>query len=203
MPGSMKFTDYFSKKEAKMNSRADQQAEEAVDSASPRCAYFYYVTPGEEKDGHFHGNVAACLMQEADIRPSDNIEDLISDWAQRAKDGQMSPIGWALGDLTWRRESYFVVVLDAPGYRFDSEESLVISNGDHTFKDKRLIPVTTSDGSRMQAIYCRNHIRKRNGEPWRHGDIREEYKPLMLAVTGAKGLVTHEDVGTNLGPPIP
>lgn len=170
----------------------------------PRCAYFYYATASLQADRHEHLDVAAYLMQEAQIGASDKIEDLIPVWAQQAKARQMTPVGWALGDLRWRRRSYLVVVLDAAGVTFDSADDLVITDGDHTFKDKTLIDFTTANGSAMQAIYCRNHIRKRDGTAWKHNES-ESFSPLRLELARRDGssqpIVTHDDVGTNTGPP--
>jgi hypothetical protein len=172
----------------------------------PRCAYFYYVSEGKGDARHPHAAVEAYLMQEDGIGPRDKIEDLIPVWAQRAKDRRMRPVGWALGDLRWRRKSFLVVVLDASSARFDSAEGLVIGEGADSFREKTLVDFATSDGSRMQAIYCLNLMRKKGGGGWDPDKIEhDKYYPLRLELTSKSGaerpIITHDDVGTNTGPP--
>jgi hypothetical protein len=202
-----------------MNSDAHERDGRSAAAAMPRmddraealnCAYFYYVTPGRiGNDGHFHANVRAFLMQEGDFASSRDIKELIPEWAQRAKNNQMTPVGWGLGDLRWRRKSYFIVVLDAADWDFTSERQLSIREESETFSDKTLLKFTTADGTEMQAIYCRNHIRKKGGGEWDpHGGDHDTYE-LELNPT-RRGAVAdsprrdrdHDDVGTNTGPPV-
>lgn len=191
-----------------MNLDSDQQLEldEVETKGGPaqfRCAYFYYVTPETPAVGHPHANVEAFLMQEEQISASARIEDLIPVWAQQAKDEQLTAIGWAFGDLRWRRRNHFVVVVNAPGYHLDSEEALVITGGGHTFTDKTLMSFTTTDGTKMQAIHCLNHVRRADGTAMGERD-RDDFYPLKLEFAHAAGsmhpLVTHDDTGTNIGP---
>jgi hypothetical protein len=177
----------------------------AESGANPRCAYLYYVTPIKAKTGDIHADVKAYLMQENEIGANEKIEDLISQWAERVKAEELTPVGWALGDLRWRRSSYLVVLLNVPGAMFTSAEGLVITGSKHTIFDRNLIDVQTNDGSKMQAIYCRNHIVKCGGGKWNENDRPEKFDPLRLDLepidAAAAPIVTHDDVGTNLGPP--
>lgn len=191
-----------------MNAETEQQLEpDAIEASAGaeqfRCAYFYYVTPPGPAPLHVHANVEVFVMQANEIGPSAKIEDLIPVWAQKAKDGQLTPVGWGLGDLRWRKRNHFVVVVNVPGYHLASEEALVITDGKKTFTNKTLINITTADGTRMQAIHCRNHVQRDDGTPLQEGDLRL-FDPLRLELTHTTGglypLRTHDDVGTNIGP---
>lgn len=171
-----------------------------------RCAYFHYVTPGSTLARHHHGFVETYVMQEGAIGESDKLEQLIPVWAQKVKNGEIDPAGWAFGDVRWRRESYLVVVLDAPGFKFGNANALTITDGDHTFGKKQLIDIRCDDGTAMQAIYCINHFKNKvDGKPLPDGKseqfkIKLDITPVTPAGADTVKMVTHDDVGTNIGP---
>ncbi|AQR73561.1 hypothetical protein [Sphingomonas sp. LM7] len=180
------------------------EAGEQTRAGSAPYAYFYYVTPGQTMHG-YHGKVEAFLIHAGDVNSSAKIEDLIPIWTSEIKSGARKPVGWGLGDLKWRWKSYLVVVLDAPGYKFGSAEGLVITGGRHTFTGKTLTQFTTTDGSKVQAIYCINHVKKKNGKPWKDAEL-ETFYPLKLDVLRGPSVhpfFSHDDTGTNTGPPPP
>lgn len=193
-----------------MNQQEQDARSPDAEMAPPRCVYFHYVTPTRSPLLHHHGYVETYVMQESAICPGDRLEDLIPVWAQRVKKRELEPVGWAFGDVRWRRRSYLVVVLNAPGLKFASAEALDIAGGTATkFGKKTLMNFTTADGTAMQSIHCLNHFRKQDGTSLGDRD-RDDFYPLRLAFTSVPLAVsdpvesfTHDDSGTNMGPERP
>jgi hypothetical protein len=179
-----------------------QDEQEAAGDSAPfsKYIYFYYVTPAPA--GDHHPNVKAYFISD-DWQPSEpTIKDQIRRLAEQARRGALGrAAGMALGDLNWRYKSYLVVVLDAPGADSALQLDLEITDGGHTFEGKTLTDVT-ADGAKLRAVYFRNRIKKANNGTWNR---QPECFKLDLKVSPAAGLgppiFTHDDVGTNLGPP--
>jgi hypothetical protein len=167
-----------------------------------QCVYFYYATPGSDPK---HPDIKAYV----ELYPNaiGNIEKEIETLAKRAKtDPTMKPAGWAMGDLRWRRKSYLVVVLDHNDMKFGSEKALRIEDKDKCFEAKKIITFKL-DGNDVQAIYCRNKFKDKDGNDINgdhdHPD-HEEYDIYLDLVPktllSEAPPLTHADTGQNIGP---
>jgi hypothetical protein len=169
--------------------------EESVraDTAALRYIYFYYVTPPTPSDHHLQ--VQAFVIHEK--QGISNINTRIHELAVAAREGRLSPSGWAIGDIKWRKPSYLAIVLDAgtlklENVKFEDEEK---GDASYTFKNRRkLVPIGNVSG-----WYCINHVRKKDGSPWIHD--KEDFKVLLETVPPFPHEIRgHNEAGTNTGP---
>jgi hypothetical protein len=185
-----------------MLSTPDDAAGPAATAAAggePHCLYLYYVTAADD-----HGEPVIQAFVRAFERPIADIQRAIAELTQEVADGLAAPVGWGLGDLRWHRKSYLAVVLNDPARRFMDEDGLDIVDGRYSFDPGRLIEFDIDEApggtTSIQAIYRKNHVRKKDGTPW--GGVADEYE-IYLRPDPPYPHHLHEDTGQNLGPPVP
>jgi hypothetical protein len=113
--------------------------------------------------------------------------------------------GTAIGDITLRHQGYFVVLMA------DSEEKL--SDATFTLEDKKTPYRSFTDGAFMatvgknpdlSAFYCVNRMQSADGSPLGEAQAQGFNVHLQHSFRSKRngtGPRSHEDAGTNLGPP--
>lgn len=159
------------------------------------CIYFYYLT---------ESNLPELNTRAYFIQRQQNITDIEAEIASLIKDVQsnaIKPCGWALGDIRWRHLSYFVLVFDDPSHKL-YEKNAVKFVPYHPFKGGNDYRALSAQG--ITAFYCENHLEDSSGTVLADPSSPEYFKVVanhdghsMLSVS------THNDTGTNMGPPIP
>lgn len=153
---------------------------------SARCIYFYYLT--ESNDAKY--NVRTFFIEYPD-KISD-IENKIVEILDSIRSGKLMPCGWALGDLKWRRISYIVIAYDDWGQQLKQNDAITIDY-DKYFKGGQDLLLKTPYQN-ITCFYCENYV----------GPATQK---IQITVNHGHGtpfqITTHNDSGTNMGPPIP
>ena len=117
------------------------------------------------------------------------------------------PVGPRLGSFVWRQRSYFVVVLEDRDEKLIEKEAVTFSVGDvesnnKTFRGGQDVATGLSN---ITAFFCRNDMKKKDGE---FSQTKKESENIKIVVnhnkTGVLGhdnIRAHTDTGTNTGPP--
>ena len=189
------------KPEADSISAGSKSASESA--PAPECIYFYYLKP-ENTD---HADVLAFVadmkipLKDGDINPL--VDRFITEVRNEAY-VHLMPMGHFFEDITWTRQSYLVIVVDDPRYQL-LKNDIELSDSSHTIKHEESI---TSAFPEVSGVRYRNYITRKDGGTWsKHKDEKEEFeiemefKPRLSA--GESDPRSHEDSGTNLGPPLP
>lgn len=167
------------------------------------CIYFYYLT--EDPDPRYNLRVFV-IDRERYIPPQEmqrEIETIVAD----IRNGNLTPCGWAFGDVKWRRKSYIVVVFDDPNGKLSRGNAVEflhnVGGDDHPFRDGDDI----QQFGTITGFYCFNHMKQQGTNHDLPPGKSECYKVTAIhehrlggAVTSIRG---HNDTGTNMGPPIP
>jgi hypothetical protein len=116
--------------------------------------------------------------------------------------GWIQPSGFQLGDIRWRKKSYFVVVVEDPKYWLAKDNAVSFTyqgggGGNHSFKSGKDILV----GSNVTRFFCINHMRK-YGAQGGDVDANGEQYTVTLNHPMAVNILAHSDTGTNTGPPL-
>ncbi len=159
-------------------------------SQASQYIYFYYVTAS--RDGK-HPYIEACAHK----RGAGSLEEEIAALIDKAQGGRMEPSGWAMGDLRWRHRSHIVVALDATDHELHGVTFSDIGDVDHT---KTFIHGTTGEVRGLPVWHCLNTHEKKNGTQWGETD-KEEFNVHLEVHSREKGILGHNDTGTNTGPP--
>lgn len=169
----------------------------------PTCLYLYYLIPTSVD----HADIEV-FVNESSVRLDDNnIDDFIKSTIVKIKNGDLHAVGWSFRDLAWRRISYIAVIADHARFILDHSGGVKFKkNGNHaeyTFKD--LQPVSGLDAN-LTGVRCINHMLDDEGDRLGEHD-RETFKVKLKFKTrqgfNDPGPRTHDDSGTNLGPPHP
>jgi hypothetical protein len=161
----------------------------------PQCVYFYHLTVNPNDPDHplvraYHHDEKAAITPAA-------VDAVAQSLLTRARAGDIQPAGYGVGDLRWRRSSYLVFVADT---QLGSLEDVGLpENGNHTFG--RRFKINGLSGATGVA-YWNKMIRGPNATEC-EGDRWCEAFRLHPNPARAKGFFTHEDTGTNMGPPVP
>jgi hypothetical protein len=179
-------------------------------SLKPHCIYLYYF---KRRSSKFY-----CKEFLEHIAPS-AVAGEINTMIGEIDSGQLDPY---IGTCT--RKSYFVVVLDDPVLRLKAGDAVRIRRtylrGKGTFRDGHDLPAVPGHNN-ISGFYCFNHMIHRLGHVLEEGEeegfkVRLNHDPTSLRSAFAPGLVgfllflawlihirSHEDTGTNTGPPTP
>jgi hypothetical protein len=185
---------------------------DAPNGLKAHCIYFYYLkeTPDlKEKTRAFFLEYDHALNRDA-------LEKEIPKLIEKANNGAIRPVGWKLGDIRWRRKSWFVVVLDddhhklkpgdAVSFEFKSSTGQSPAGPNHNFRYGKDIPISRT----ITGFVCYNQMKGSHGRP-----LDDESEVFFVKVNhgghgdgqgGGKGAIerrfTHDDSGTNTGPPL-
>jgi hypothetical protein len=127
-----------------------------------------------------------------------SLERRIPDIVRSIRDGRLTPSGYKLGDIKWRRKSYFVAVLDDPHSNLIQRNAFTFyleggsAQENYSFFDGVDIRILNN----VTGFYCINRMISEDGD-WPR-EKEEKYKVIANHVHRL-----HEDTGTNLGPPVP
>lgn len=174
--------------------------------AKIKRVYFYRV----EGD---HALVEYFIRSNKDIA-WDEMPGFIDEIASDIEDGAIPPSQSVQGQRTWKKRSYFVYYDRTAN--LEENNAAIFSGDDSCFLDGADVP--GPDG--IYAFYCINHMRK-GGHDQKQGDTQRfrikvnhfhqagaEDKPEKRGNPAGEGnagagrtLVTHDDSGTNTGPP--
>lgn len=166
------------------------------------CIYFYYLTM--RSDSH-PNHVRAYFVDKKQYIPHDQMQDEIKDLVSQVRAKTLTPLARRLGGLDWCRKSYLAVIMDDAEQRLTKENAVMFANRsigrEHPFRDGRDIePYDTITG-----FYCINHMTKPSGASdvyWSEDfDIEVCHNPLGCMPPNPL-LLSHNDSGTNMGPPI-
>ena len=174
---------------------APEDHEQASAGGLPQCVYFYHLTVNPDSLHHplvraYHHDEKAAITPAA-------VDALAGNLLTRARAGDINPVGYGLGDLRWRRSSYLIFVAD-------KEVGTLTDVGlpereDHTFGPK--VKITGLAGATGVA-YWNKMLPGPNA--WHRPDGRwQETFALHAHPAWRKDFRTHEDTGTNMGPPVP
>jgi hypothetical protein len=175
-------------------------SEEMVEATfNARYMVFYYLTPTGKP---CHPDIKGiCYHHGGTIQ---NPEALIDDLISAAREGTLDLRGTGISSIPWRHKSYLAIVLEGREYTIDRDGGLTLEyadGGNHSFENIRYISPADASGA-----YCENHFRKENGRPW---DLCEqETFGVDLQYADRDGHRhechrSHNESGTNTGPPIP
>jgi hypothetical protein len=173
-------------------------------NAKIKRIYFYTVDPHEKLTEYF--------LYSANPVAWDEMPRIIDEFAAEIASGSIPPTNSVQGRRTWKKRSYFVYY-DKTG-RLEANNAVVFAGEDPCFKDG----ADVSGVHGVYAFYCINHMWK-GGKPQAPGDTQHfrivvnhmhkagaEEQPDKSA-GAAEGdaarrpLLTHNDSGTNTGPP--
>ena len=175
-------------------------------SLPARLIYFYYLKrPDDPKE-----ETRVFVLDRGRHIPPHKIQEEIETILGEIHNGDHSPVGWKIGDVRWRHKSWLVFVLDDNQHRLTAGNAVEFSFVDvdgsgrlsenHSFWDG-------DDTDPFQAypnisgFYCLNHMIPKGGVGELSSDEQFEVKvhhPHALA----SGKRTHDDTGTNMGPPV-
>jgi hypothetical protein len=166
--------------------------------------YFYYLKEVSPK-------VRAYRIEKQNPVSDTEIEALVKDVATRIKNGTYpdQPDGFTLGRLTWKKKSYIAIVLE------DNQQKLINGNavtfeleledgsldGNHTFRDGHDIPLFDNN---ITGFYCFNYMRGVHGNDLGNREAERFWVEVHHNRSGMRagaGPRSHDDAGTNLGPP--
>jgi hypothetical protein len=158
--------------------------------------YVYYLRITNDPETHTE---VYCVDLGTPVPPG-QAEGVIKNLAGDIEAGAYRQCGWKIGDVRWRRRSYMVFLLEDPN---ETLTTVTFSPG-HAFQGGKTIAAFTSpNGKRITGFYCTNHMKKGDGSDV---DARGEAIRVHAVHTAAPPpivhFLTHEDTGTNMGPPI-
>ncbi len=159
------------------------------------CMYFYHLTPTGDK---------AYLVDFGRVISRQKIEDEIVEAKRRIDKGEVTIGGYALGDIRWRRRSYFVVWYEDPHGTLKGCDAVVFKDMD----DGDLHPFADGDDFEIgdaTIFYCLNHMTSRGGNQPVPDHESEHFKlHVQHGKRGDRAFERrgHTDTGTNTGPPL-
>jgi hypothetical protein len=129
----------------------------------------------------------------------DKMEGEIDTILREIASGEIQPEGEDLGDLTWFRRNYFVVVYEDPHDSMVRGDAVTFehntTNMNHTFRDGKDIP----NRGDVRRFFCINHMLRQDGA---HLPPRKrEYYTVTVNHRRGPRPRSHSDTGTNTGPP--
>jgi hypothetical protein len=161
-------------------------------SPALRYVYFYYMKPPRSQSDH-HPIVEAFVIHDKNgIR---NIESRIRDLVKDAREGRLSPSGWTIGDIRWRKPSYLAVVIDGNALKLKDVLIEEPGGGDASYTfigAKKFDP-----GSGLTGWYCTNLVKKKHGS-WNYDEEKFHVKVDTIPPLGRR--LGHDETGTNTGP---
>ena len=176
---------------------------------TPWCIYFYYIgkrTNGTKFVRHYY-----YTNENEELDPED-LPDRIKTLALNARlederDQKPPPTGSDLHFVVWTRKSYLVFMIDIEGLNFDPNDPVSITsvsgNPNRSFYDGKMVTITLpthATGTAAPSVFrCINHMKKGNGADQ---DGKERFK-ITLNTIPQLSIVSHDDGGTNMGPPVP
>jgi hypothetical protein len=161
----------------------------------PQCVYLYHVTASPDGDEPY---IEAFIHNHDKAIGAGDIEPLIVELAQKAAGKEIQPYGWAIGDLRWHRISYIAMVMHDPKRVFRDEKAFLIADKYQAFDENTFFTFKIGADD-VQAIYCRNDIKYKNGQP--SGGV-ESFRLYLYPDPNYRHRL-HEDTGQNMGPPVP
>ena len=168
---------------------------------TPHCIYIYYLTQPQQD----HAEVRGFLYDNKSVINPNTIDQLITSLAQKIKSSNYADlvfIGNFFAQTAWARHSYLAVVLEHATQRL-TPNNIEFVDSSHTLLNEAQV---SSMPSGLSGVRYENHVLRRGNIPWNKMKLEEESFPLNITfgtVHAAIGLsyLTHNDSGTNLGPP--
>ncbi len=165
---------------------------------APRCIYFYYLVPHNQN----HADVNCFIYDRNQVLNDATVDGLIPGFLAQAQGGayaNLTPVGSFFEDITWVRQSYLVIMVD-PSYTL---QNIRIWDSSHTLFNRRPLNIGSATGVRYH-----NYIVRRGGQTWNRDKREKEQLWIEIefrARSSKMGLqiASHDDSGTNMGPPVP
>jgi hypothetical protein len=187
-----------------MGAKSKENAATVVEE--PHCIYFYYLTPKDSEEADVRAFIADMRHE---VKEND-VDDLIAGFVKEARDkiyNVLIPFGLRFADITWRRQSYVVLVVDDAKYKLSKDmvdfkyDNEIAS---HTMTQKKQVKVP--GGEMWSGVRFLNSIAKKYGK-WSSESDDEKMKLKISYTSKSSGkelkIDTHNDSGTNMGPPVP
>ena len=190
----------------------DQPRGESLDSPpwQPHCLYLYYLVP---VDDH-HASVQGFIVDNGDTPITEQqIDQKIQDTVRDIKNNTLSSDGDSFDAFPWERKSYLAIVVDSAAWTLATNDVRILLKREgtntgapsgHTFKRKRQIP----SFGKVTGVRFLNYIEKEDATDWDIHSQEWETFEIEMKFRGrgefaGMGPRSHEDSGTNLGPPVP
>ena len=158
--------------------------------------YFYMIRSNDVLEEYF--------IRDRRPIPRNEMADFIREIAAEITDGSIPLSSHGRGSRVWKKRSYFVYY--DPDAKLETRNAVTftsLESGDNPcFRDGAEI----FDGSKVQAFYCINHMLRSSGhgpgDPERF-DVHVNHGVAAAAEPQEKAapIFTHDDSGTNTGPP--
>ncbi len=181
----------------------DSGSEPESSTAAPEFIYFYYIkrptiqTRGAKNESdhirHEHGELRVFFVKN---EPNGKLDDRrIKDLIDKADCGVLSPIGYAVNDLTLRHRGYMLFVWRENGKTLEDVTFLWHrdrTKKNHSFKNFKKMQ---SSGD-LSGVYCVNKRLAHDGGPL--GQRTETFD--VEFTTNPRIVWIHDEVATNTGP---
>lgn len=170
----------------------------------PECIYFYYLKPKSDHHADVLSFMADMKMTIGDGDVLKLVERFIAEVRSEVY-VHLVPLGHFFEDVTWTRQSYLVIVVDDERYTL-SKNDIQLLDSHHTITKEE--EIRSPLFPEVSGVSYQNRIVRRGGGKWNKDkhekeeyEIEIEFKPNPTFIKIKP--MSHEDSGTNLGPPIP
>lgn len=126
------------------------------------------------------------------------IDAQIRNLATEISAGQHYPCGWNFGDVKWRRKSYMVFILEDNNHSLEAGNAVTFTP-DYPFRDGHDV---TSLSPPHSGFCCFNHLIRKQGIDLPDDVTEPFYVEINHPHRQTQAVRSHEDSGTNMGPPI-
>jgi hypothetical protein len=183
-------------KEVRKADSPDTDGATVANNLSTPIFYVYYLRITNDPEAH---TAVYCVDLRTPVPPG-HAEGVIKSIAGDIEAGAYQQCGWKIGDVRWRRRSWMVFLLEDPNETLTT----VSFNPAHAFLGGKTISEFTSPaGKRLTGYYCTNHMKKMNGNDVDAvGERIRVHAVHSAAPPPIVNFFSHEDTGTNMGPPI-